>query len=207
MWAKAPGGNSRYGHDRPTGNHRPGPSQIAASEPLGSDRHILETKGLEGYTTNAIARRAGASIGSLYQYFPRKDAITRALIAQQSQALLSELEDIATSTKGRAALEQIIAVAVGHQLRRPALARLLDLEEQRLPLAPDMQQVGVRVIDVIRRCLIDSPLEQLVSDPFALPDLVAIIKGMVNSGGFRGERDGPALQKRVRRAVFGYLQL
>ncbi|WP_454277896.1 TetR/AcrR family transcriptional regulator [Sphingomonas sanguinis] len=41
---------------------------------------ILEAAGPSGYTTNAIAQRAGVSVGSLYQYFPNKDAITRALI-------------------------------------------------------------------------------------------------------------------------------
>lgn len=41
---------------------------------------VLEERGLAGYTTNAIAARAGVSIGSLYQYFPTKDAVTVALI-------------------------------------------------------------------------------------------------------------------------------
>jgi AcrR family transcriptional regulator len=35
--------------------------------------------GYESATTNAIAERAGISIGSLYRYFPDKDAILRAL--------------------------------------------------------------------------------------------------------------------------------
>ena len=45
---------------------------------------ILEERGLEGYTTNAVAERAGFSIGSLYQYFPNKDAITIALIQRET---------------------------------------------------------------------------------------------------------------------------
>jgi AcrR family transcriptional regulator len=45
--------------------------------------HILREKGAKGLTTNAIAARAGASIGSLYQYFPDKRAIVRALVERE----------------------------------------------------------------------------------------------------------------------------
>ena len=44
---------------------------------------VLETDGLEGFNTNAVARRAGASIGTLYQYFPSKDALTLALLQRE----------------------------------------------------------------------------------------------------------------------------
>ena len=41
--------------------------------------HILKTEGFAHATTNAIAEKAGVSIGSLYQYFPNKQAIVAAL--------------------------------------------------------------------------------------------------------------------------------
>jgi len=40
---------------------------------------LLVEHGRLGVTTNAVAERAGVSIGSLYQYFPDKDAIFAAL--------------------------------------------------------------------------------------------------------------------------------
>lgn len=40
---------------------------------------LIAEVGYEAVTTNAIAERAGISIGSLYRYFPDKDAILRAL--------------------------------------------------------------------------------------------------------------------------------
>lgn len=46
---------------------------------------VLEADGLDGFNTNAVARRAGVSIGSLYQYFPGKDALTAALIRRETQ--------------------------------------------------------------------------------------------------------------------------
>jgi AcrR family transcriptional regulator len=44
---------------------------------------ILSAPGGPRLTTNAIAARAGVSVGSLYQYFPNKQAILRALIARE----------------------------------------------------------------------------------------------------------------------------
>ncbi len=41
--------------------------------------HILREQGLQALSTNKVAEMAGVSIGSLYQYFPNKDAIMVAL--------------------------------------------------------------------------------------------------------------------------------
>src|SRR5689334_19652309 len=41
--------------------------------------------GYDAATMSAIARRAGASIGSLYQFFPNKESLARALRTQYAQ--------------------------------------------------------------------------------------------------------------------------
>lgn len=43
---------------------------------------VFAKEGYEAATTNAIARRARTSIGSLYQFFPNKEAILHALAAR-----------------------------------------------------------------------------------------------------------------------------
>jgi AcrR family transcriptional regulator len=49
---------------------------------------ILERDGAAGYNTNAVAERAGVSIGTLYQYFPDKTAIL--LAAAEREAATAE---------------------------------------------------------------------------------------------------------------------
>jgi AcrR family transcriptional regulator len=166
---------------------------------------IQETKGLEGYTTNAVADRAGASIGTLYQYFPNKDAITRALIERELDALLADVAAVEAETDGRTGLQRLIDAAVRHQLGRPALARLLDQEESRLTIGEDIHRVGERIAAVLRRCLEAAGLANTAGKHTA-DDVLAIVKGMVDAAGQRGETDAAALRARVARAVFGYLE-
>jgi AcrR family transcriptional regulator len=55
---------------------------------------IIEEDGLEGLTTNRAARLAGVSVGSLYQYFPNKEALVeevRSRFAERFQTRLLEL--------------------------------------------------------------------------------------------------------------------
>ena len=47
---------------------------------LKSTTRILVKDGLTGFNTNKLARVAGVSVGSVYQYFPNKDSLLSALI-------------------------------------------------------------------------------------------------------------------------------
>jgi len=166
---------------------------------------ILETRGLEGYTTNAVAERAGVSIGSLYQYFPNKDAITLALIARESAPLMQEVGEAAAETDWRIALDRMIGAAVRHQLRRPDLARLLDVEEARLPAGdatdPSSGTIHAAVYGVIASAAAGDgrDIDQLIGD------VIGITRGMTDMAGRRHETNGSDLASRVARAVLGYL--
>lgn len=47
---------------------------------------ILTEEGAAGFNTNRVARKAGVSVGSLYQYFPNKQALVRSLLGQRIRA-------------------------------------------------------------------------------------------------------------------------
>lgn len=52
---------------------------------------VFVANGLDGANTNLIAQTAGVSVGSLYQYFPNKEALARELLirhVQEAEALL-----------------------------------------------------------------------------------------------------------------------
>lgn len=174
---------------------------------LEASARILEDAGFEGYTTNRVAELAGVSIGSLYQYFPNKDSITRALIVREMEQALRDVEGAAAGAIGRDCLGRMVAAAVTNQLRRPVLARLLDVEEARLPPDAAVEKMGDEMDGLFRRCLTADDLPPAARAAEAVGDLIAIIRGMVDAAGRRGETDSTALLERVNRAVFGYLSL
>lgn len=166
---------------------------------------ILEDQGHGGFSTNAVAERAGVSIGSLYQYFPSKEALMGALIARETSLLLKDALAASERIDGQGALRDLIAACVTHQLRRPQLARLLDFEEARLPFDVDMQQVKDRMLGIALDMIDRSDFPAQPDLITGARDVLSIIKGIIDSAGVDGETDQPHLAARVERAVFGYL--
>lgn len=167
---------------------------------------ILETRGLDGYTTNAVAERAGVSIGSLYQYFPNRDALTVALIERETAQLVADVEAAALLENSRDSVQAMVRASVAHQMRRPVLARIIDMEERRLPVDERNQ----RIADTIHAALVSALTEktqvpELDDVDRVARDLLAIVRGMVDQAGERDERDAAALEVRVMRAVDGYV--
>jgi AcrR family transcriptional regulator len=110
---------------------------------LEASARVLVKHGFDGLTTNAVATAAGVSIGSLYQYFPNKEAIVAALIEhhleQMNGAVLAELARVAqlpAAEAVRCAVELTLrAHAVDPELHRvlseqvPRVGRLAKLRE------------------------------------------------------------------------------
>jgi AcrR family transcriptional regulator len=188
---------------------RKSPSQKRSTETveavLEAAARILERTGLAGYNTNAIAARAGVSIGSLYQYFPGKDAVTVALIERETATLLAEITGTALADDDEAGIHQLIQAAVAHQMRRPVLARLLDFEERRLPVDDRHSRVSDRIEAELQALLVKSGFRQGATVEVIAGDVLALARGIIDAAGERGETDAPALERRVQRAVFGYL--
>jgi len=84
---------------------------------------VMAEVGYEAATMTAIAERAGASIGTLYQYFPDRDAVVGALQMQYVEEFAAQWE----SLKGRGAklslrqlADLIVDTIVEYIGRRPA---------------------------------------------------------------------------------------
>lgn len=93
---------------------------------------VLEKGGLAAFTTNAVAERAGVSVGSLYQYFADKEALlnelarreTAAAFASVAKALRGEV-DSTPEGRVRAVIRVIINAFHGRQRARKAVLQAL----------------------------------------------------------------------------------
>jgi len=167
----------------------------------------LEEQGHGGFTTNTVAELAGVSVGTLYQYFPDKDALLGALIARETSLLVEEAAAACSMAAGEQALNTLIVAAVRHQVRRPRLARLLDFEEARLPLDAATRLVRSRFTTILAEILARRDIPKQPDMAAATEDVAAIMRGMIDAAGERGEHGQEALVARVRRAVLGYLSM
>jgi AcrR family transcriptional regulator len=80
-----------------------GKQRVAALIDAGAE--LFAEKGYEATTMTEIASRAGAAIGSLYQFFPSKEALAEALFnrfAERAAASFARVEELAA---GRSAAE------------------------------------------------------------------------------------------------------
>ena len=95
---------------------------------LDATARILVERGYPGATTNRIAETAGVSIGSLYQYFPSKEAIVAALLDRHIRETHAVLEAALPGWNAlplREAVRAIVAAMIEMHAAEPALHRAL----------------------------------------------------------------------------------
>lgn len=74
--------------------------------------HILNTQGASGFTTNHIAKKAGVSIGSLYQYFPNKDSISSQIFETYVEEQGKRVIGIILQAESERGLDELIPVVL-----------------------------------------------------------------------------------------------
>lgn len=99
------------------------------AELLDAAAQVIAEVGYEAATMAAITARAGGSIGAVYQYFPNKEAVVRALRAQygnEIEALWTPLTREAVDLGTEELVDRIFDVLMSYIESRPAYVRLLD---------------------------------------------------------------------------------
>ncbi len=124
---------------------------------LDATARVLRKEGYDRASTNRIAEAAGVSIGSLYQYFPSKEALTAALI-DRHRAEVMEIFYRRMSESGdlpiKDAIRRIVSAMVDAHSVDPALHRILTEQVPKVGrLASLLEDLEVHAAGVVRAFL------------------------------------------------------
>ncbi len=114
---------------------------------------ILESRGYAGLSTNAIAEVAGVSIGSVYEYFPGKDAIVARLVQDMVAEARAMLEGRLALTDSRNDLNSAMRYFLGaiYRLMRKhrELLQVLVFQVPYLHQLPATRQLEIELQQVL----------------------------------------------------------
>jgi AcrR family transcriptional regulator len=172
----------------------------------------------EGYdraSTNKIAAVAGVSIGSLYQYFPSKEALVAAVIDRHMQEMLQVLRDalvkVATRPIDVAARELVSVMFHAHRVN-PKLHRVLAEQVPRTGRLENIEAIEREAYALVRGYLEAHRDELDVADPdVAAFVCVTAVEALTHAVVVRrpesltGEKEG-RLVNDVTRLVVRYLR-
>jgi AcrR family transcriptional regulator len=151
-------------------------------------------------TTNAIAERAGVSIGTLYQYFDDRDAIVAALSRREREALVMAVWDATVVVRGQSldvGLNIIVRAALAGDARRPRLAAVLDGQEADLPLDADHRTVQAVLRESLAGYFISQRPDMADRMNGLVDDLCAVTRALGDAAKGRGEAIDAPLVSRI----------
>lgn len=137
---------------------------------LRATAHVLVRDGYDKASTNRIAERAGVSIGSIYQYFPNKEALFGALVERHLEemrgVLVSTFADVLSKPFPEAVRAFVLAMIRAHAVD-PALHRVLI---EQLPRVGSLALARVRDVEADAITLVKTYLARLAeSTSLVLP--------------------------------------
>jgi AcrR family transcriptional regulator len=134
---------------------------------LDATARVLVRDGYDRASTNRIAAKAGVSVGSLYQYFPNKEALVAALVARHNREMLQlirkALKKVA-SLDLRTAIRELVRATLDAHLVDPALHRIFAEEVPRMGQLAKIEALQRETFGLVRAYLEEHRKEIAVRD-------------------------------------------
>ncbi len=148
-------------HNPATSSPRKRPQQARAHATvcaiLDATIQILEREGIDTTTTTRIAEVAGVSVGTLYQYFPHRDAILNALQDREFERAIALMQRVLSDDNlqkaPRETVRAVVSGLAGLYAACPALHRVLAIEGLRVAKADRVHAFDMQVIAIVRHFL------------------------------------------------------
>jgi AcrR family transcriptional regulator len=128
-------------------------SRLTVNAILEATARILVREGYDRASTNKIAATAGVSIGSLYQYFPSKEALLAAVRDRHSHEVLHSIRNTLVEVATRPIEEAVrgfVSIAIDAHRIDPKLHRVLAEEIPRLGRVESVERTSLDAYALIR---------------------------------------------------------
>jgi AcrR family transcriptional regulator len=154
---------------------------------------LLLKEGKERLTTTRVAERAGASVGTLYQYFPNKSALLQATLRQHMDEIAETIRKVCSDQRGKPIAKMVPALIdafFAAKMRDPKISAALyavssDVDGWRIA-----QQTSKRALKEIVAMLETAP-EPLTREP----EMIASMLQSMMTGVSRKLLESPAPEK------------
>jgi AcrR family transcriptional regulator len=125
---------------------------------LDTAARIFHEQGYAGATTNDVADEAGVSVGSLYQYFPNKDALLVALTRRHIESTTSGLTHLLSRMSANAGFDTIIRQVVDFLVEQHDLDDLHLLVMHQAPrtneISIELERAKSQLVDLAEQLLV-----------------------------------------------------
>lgn len=171
---------------------------------------VLLANGLEAITTVQISERAGVSVGSLYQYFPNKNALLAAIVQRHVGQVVDATIEACRSAHGKGVREMcatMMSAFVDAKTRRPEVSRALYLPSAAVNADAIVKVESMRCAQAVQQMLetardVSFPQVQMVSRVL-VGSIVAPTRAVIEAGGNRA--DFERLKQHLTALTVGYL--
>jgi AcrR family transcriptional regulator len=189
-------------------------SQVTVETLLDATARVLTREGYDRASTNRIAAVAGVSVGSLYQYFPNKEALVATLVARHNREMLQLLRDAlekVASLDLATAMRELVRATVDAHLVDPALHRIFAEQVPRMGQLAKIEALQRETFLLIRAYLQERRDEISVGDldsatSICVTTVEALTHEFVIDKPEAPEGDRDRFIDEVTRLVVGYLR-
>jgi len=176
---------------------------------------ILIREGFDRASTNRIAEVAGVSIGSLYQYFPSKEALVAAVIDRHNQNIMQVVRAALTEVAAQPieqAVRKMVATAIEAHRIDPKLHRIL---AEQIPRTGRLKHIEAfdREYYVLVRAYLEAHSDELRTVDLGLAAFVCVTAiealahtAVLHRSDMLSDDAGGTLVGEVTRLVVGYLR-
>ncbi|HEY8461157.1 MAG TPA: TetR/AcrR family transcriptional regulator [Blastocatellia bacterium] len=176
---------------------------------------ILVREGYDRASTNRIAEEAGVSVGSLYQYYPGKEALVAAVIDRHNQEIMQvvrgALAEVASQPIEKA-VRRLVTVAIEAHRIAPKLHRVL---AEQIPRTGRLENLEVfnREIYALFRAYLEGRRDEIRMVDLELAAFVCVTSiealahtAVLHRPEMRSDKAVGALVDEATRLIIGYLR-